>query len=112
MFDDRHGQKLFKRQQTCAQAVINVVIVIGDIIGKRGDLRLQRRPAVQVEIKLGIGRGKRPFGCRDRAIVLGEALKRLPGQVEPVPRGIRPVELGSAQPFGDGSDGAVEADPF
>ncbi|PAV72329.1 hypothetical protein WR25_08953 [Diploscapter pachys] len=45
--DDRHREQLVERQQPGAQAVVDVVVVVSDIVGDRGDLRLQAGVAGQ-----------------------------------------------------------------
>ena len=42
----RHFGMLFERDQPGAQTIIDIVIVVGDFIGKVGDLRFQRGAAV------------------------------------------------------------------
>ena len=47
--DQRHLEQLLEREQAGAQAVVNVVIVVGDVVRDRRDLRLQARPGRQVQ---------------------------------------------------------------
>ena len=37
-------EQILQRQETRPQTVINVVIVVGNVVGNRGDLSLQRWP--------------------------------------------------------------------
>jgi hypothetical protein len=61
--DDRHREQLVERQQPGAQAVVDIVIVIGDVVGDRRDLRLKARPTIELERKGRIGLGQRPLGA-------------------------------------------------
>ena len=47
--DERHIGEIGDREQSGAQPVVDVVVVVGDIVGERGDLRLGAR---------GTGRGR------------------------------------------------------
>ena len=64
-------QQFVKLQESGAQAIVNVMVVIGDIIGNRRNLCLERGPGGQIQrigrIKLGQG----PVDRTDRAVVLG-----------------------------------------
>ena len=64
------------------------MIVIGDVIGNRRQLRLQPGMAGQIERPLRIHPGQRPARLVDGAIVLGQPLQRLPAQVEAIETGI------------------------
>ena len=75
-----------------AQPVIDVVIVIGNVVGERGDLRLEARPAAEREVPVVVRLAKRPARRRHRPIVLGQPLERLPAEVEPVEAGIGCLE--------------------
>ena len=72
------------------------MIVVGDVVGERGDLRLEAGPGAERQIHLGIGLGQRPGRRGDRAIMLGEAFQRLPAEVEP-----RPARIGRLDPGDD-----------
>jgi iron-sulfur cluster insertion protein len=103
----RGGAKLGERKQTGAQAVVDVVRVIGDIIRDRSRLRLEARIEAQVQRLLLIVSKNR---CRNatrpvalswgagsveqRSIVLDEPRQRRLGQVEAVERGIVALEFG------------------
>ena len=58
--------------------------VIGDIVGNRRDLRLQARPAIQVQLEAGISLGQRPARLRDRSIMLGQSLERFPAKIQSI----------------------------
>ena len=58
--DQRHVEQFLEREQPGAQPVVDVVIVVGDVVGDRRDLRLQARPARQIEREFRIGLGQRP----------------------------------------------------
>ena len=47
--DQRHIGEIGDREQPGAQPVVEVVVVVGDVVGERGDLRLGTREGVQVE---------------------------------------------------------------
>ena len=76
------------------------MIVVGDVVGKRGKLRFDRGEAIEREIlpPAIIGDGARDGMGRiagvQRAVVLDETFERLPGEIEPVEARIFPLELG------------------
>ena len=96
--DERNGgAKLGERKQSGAQAVVDVVRVIGDIVRDRRRLRLEARMEAEVEGLLRVvakdrGRnaarpvalGRRARGVEQRAVVLDEPRQRRLGQVEAV----------------------------
>ena len=101
------GAKLGKREQTGAQAIIDVVGVIGDIICDRSRLRFEARMEAELQALHCIvaeDRSRdaaRPVALRRRArsveqrpVVLDEAGQRRLGQVEAVELGVMPLELG------------------
>ena len=67
--DQRHVGEIGDREQPGAQAVVDVVVVVGDVVGQRGDLRLgpgkgvrssrMRRSYSAIERRTVAGRGKR-----------------------------------------------------
>ena len=69
------------------------MIVIGDVVGDRSDLRFQARPAVERERPFRVGLGERPGGLRDRPVMLGQPLQHLPAQIES-----RKARIGAFQP--------------
>jgi hypothetical protein len=98
----RQRPRLLLGEQPGAQPVVDIVIVVGDVVRQRRDLRLRRRVLVQVEREDGVdlrhperqpaavGAGRR----QQRAVMLGDALQRLPGQVQPVEGGVAPLQHG------------------
>ena len=86
--DERQFEQRVHVENARPQAVVDVVIVIGNVVGDRRDLRLEARPAAQLERKAAVGLGHRPGRRCNRAIMLGEAFQRLPAQVEPVEIGV------------------------
>ena len=50
-FGERHHLEIIDAEQAGAQAVVDVVGVIGDIVGEGGGLRLQRGVAPQLQIE-------------------------------------------------------------
>jgi hypothetical protein len=85
--DERRLQEIVERQQPGTQPVVNVVIVIGDIVGDRRDLRFEARPEAEIERKLRVGLRQRPARRSDRAIMLGEPFQRLPAEIQSVEPG-------------------------
>src|SRR5262249_33688137 len=47
---DRKLDHLINFKEACSQAIVDVVIVVGDIVGNGGDLRLEPWPAFELEI--------------------------------------------------------------
>ncbi len=90
-----HGRQSFDRQKAGAQAVVDVMREIGDIVREARDLRFRVRPAVEFE---ALPCFDAPHGlsdrvvARDRTIVFGKALERFPGEVQPVEVQILPFE--------------------
>ena len=62
--DQRHLEQLLEREQAGAQAVVDVVIVVGDVVGDRRHLRLEARPAAPD--RAGIRSRPRPAPRADR----------------------------------------------
>jgi hypothetical protein len=92
------------------------VIVVGDVVGERGELRFERSIGGKLEVLLQaiIGDRTRYRPRRgtpgERAVVLDEALKRLPGEVEAVEAGIFALERGDdAQGLGVVVEAALAA---
>ena len=56
----RQLEQLVDVEQAGAKPVVDVVIVIGNVVGNRGDLRFEAWPASELEIPFGIGLGHRP----------------------------------------------------
>ena len=92
--DAAQPTQLVQIEEPRAQPVVDVVGVVGDVVGDGGDLRLQRRlpggrrvggPGHPRDDGMGIAR---------RAVVLGEALQRLPGQIEAVMGEVAAFQLG------------------
>ena len=90
-----------------AQAVVDIVCVIGDVVGKGRDLGFQRRKTPQFQIEglvevgdadgntaFAIAPGRGPATLGQRAVVLDDALQRFPGQVEPVEFGVAMLQRG------------------
>src|SRR6516165_7464811 len=103
----RHGDDLFEVKRFRAQAVVDVVGVIGDVVGHGGDLGFSagETPEPQVLRAAIIENGgrnavspivlKRCAGAvGKRTIVLDQALERFPGQVQAVERWIAPLQRG------------------
>ena len=111
--DQRHLGKLVQGEDPRRQPVVDIVIVVGDVVGDGRDLRLRRRPGPEPQIELAVElhdrlprrRAQHP---RRRAVVLDHALQRLPRQVEPIEGGIAPLQTGQDA---EGLDVVVEAAP-
>ena len=104
---ERHHLEIVDRKQAGAQAIVDIVRIIGDVVGDRGDLGLQRGKAPQFEVvepdvvgdsdrhaAIAIPPDRRPAPVGQRAVVLDDAFQRFPGQVEPVEFGIAMFERG------------------
>ena len=76
--DERHLQQRVQIEQSGAKPVVDVVIVVGDVVGDRRDLRLQARPAVQLQVEFGIRLAQRPSRDRRPAHCAWPALPALP----------------------------------
>ena len=105
--DERNGADRGEIEQAGAQAVVDVVRVIGDVVGDRRRLRLETGVLAETEALqaiVGEDRGgnaprapafERPsFGVDQRAVVLDQSLERLLGQIEAVEIGVAALELG------------------
>ena len=102
----RHLGDIVEREQFGAQAVIDVVGVIGNVVGDGCDLRLGAGVAPELEV-LGLAvtkdgrrhatlavaanRGAAVIG--ERAVVLDQPFECLPGEVEPVEGGVATLQL-------------------
>ena len=70
------------------------MIVVGDIVRNRGDLRFQARPAAELQVPVGVRFGHRPGRGTHGSVVLGEPFKRFPAEVQAIEVGIRRLEPG------------------
>ena len=114
----RDGFEHVEGKQPGAQAVVYVMRVVGDVVGDRRALRLETGIFVEPEVeefgKVADRLRDRAFqalpaGVGERAVVLDQALQRLPGEVQPVELGIAAFQPGDdAQRLGV----VVEAAPF
>ena len=97
---ERHLGQIACPEQARPQPVIDIVVVVGDVVGQRRDLRLRSRKAVEFERMPPIvfedrGRHRPPHPRPEqRAVVLRRAFQRLPAQIEPVEPGIAVFEPG------------------
>ena len=105
--DERHRGDIVERKQIGAQAVVDVMGVIGDVIRQRGHLRFRARLRPQLQVldfvvgedrrrhaALGIAADRRAGAVGERAVVLDQAFQRFPGEIEPVEGGIAALQLG------------------
>ena len=87
----RHRGDIVEREQIGAQAVVDVMGVVGDVVGQRGHLRLRARRRPQLEILdpavgedrrrhavLGIAADRVAVAAGERAVVLDQALPGFP----------------------------------
>src|SRR5215510_12325795 len=89
---DRHFGKLGEGEESGAVAVVDVVIVIGDVIGERRGLRLDRGEGRKLEVlpcavfadRLGHGAAFKRVRPGQRTVMLDQTFERLPGEVEAV----------------------------
>ncbi len=90
--------EVFEAEETGAQPVVEVVVVVGDVVGDGGDLRLAGSEAVQFEVVLlgVLAQRARHFladaRADQRAVMLGDAFERLPRQIQPVEIGVAVLE--------------------
>ena len=96
--EGRRGRNVVERKQPGAQPVVDVVADIGDVVGPRRRLRLDAGESRQLQRIEGVkgrdivrqqAQGVRP---RKRPIMLGDALQRLPAEIEPVVIGVAPLQ--------------------
>ena len=85
-------QQFVEIEKPRAQAIVDIVVVVGDIVGKRRHLRLQRGIGAEFEVIGCIEFTQRPVRRGDRAVVLGQPFQGLPRQVEPVMLAIRRLD--------------------
>ncbi len=80
-------------EQAGAQRVVDVVGVVGDVVGDRGGLRLEAGVGLGHQVGAGadVVEGRR---ADDRAVVLEDALEGLPAEVQPVMLGVAVLEAG------------------
>ncbi len=90
----RQGQRahLVQREELRADPVFQVMVVVGDVVGDGRHLCLRAGMAAQLEPVERVVLGKVRRGAPDRAVVLGQPLQRLPGQVQPVEPGVAGFE--------------------
>ena len=101
---DRHLGELGEIEQPGTEAVIDVVIVVGDVVGESSGLRLDRGEGGKLEVLLrAIGQDRvrhgRPIVPRrvrsgQRAVMLHQPFERLPGEIDPVEARIFLFQLG------------------
>ena len=75
-------------EQAGAQAVVDVVVVVGDLVGEIGDLRFERRPPLLEEALADLAQLAR---VRHRA-VLEDAFASFERQIEAVESGVALLE--------------------
>src|SRR5262249_25885352 len=95
--------EIIQREQAGPQSVIDVVGVVGDIVGKRGELRLGAGKAPKLEVvgvvadrlrqaALPIPSDRRSRAGGKRAGVLDKPFERFPGEIEAGERRITPLK--------------------
>ena len=95
--DQRHVHQVGQGEQPRLHAIVDVVVVVGDVIGQGGHLRFGRGPGVQAQRVLGVivrhplPRRPRQF-VGHRPVVLDHPLQGLPGQVQADEGGIAALQ--------------------
>ena len=91
--NDRQGADVIIGEQFCTKSVLQVMVIIGNIVGQGRNLRLGTGIGFQLQIVAGVVFGQR-IGQRARygAVVFGQCLQRFPCQVQPVPFGVMPFQ--------------------
>ncbi len=89
-----HRRQGIRFEQAGPQRIVDVVIVVGDIVGQRGHLRFRTSESVKLQI---VARVIRRQGFMNpprvhRAIMLGDPFQRLPGEIQAVKPGIAAFE--------------------
>ena len=119
--DSRQPGEIVEREQFGAQPVVDVVGVVGDVVGDRGRLRLG--PGVAPQHEIGSGRFERQrrrqsalsvaadralAAIGERAVVLDQAFEGFPREIEPVELRVAPLDQGDdAQGLGVVVEAAV-----
>ena len=98
---------LRKIDEPGAQAIVDIMRIIGDVVGERRRLCLGAGKTREVEIldgiifedrrgksAFGIARGDLSIGLQKRSVVFDEPFQCLPSQIEPVEGGVAAFELG------------------
>ena len=93
----RDGGDVVNAEQPGAQPVVDIVGVVGDVVGESGDLRLQARKTPQFQVlqarkvqdrlrhaALAIAANWLAVAIGERAVVFDQPLQRLPGEIETV----------------------------
>src|SRR3546814_13545815 len=100
--------QVVEREQPGAQAVVDVVVVVGDVVGKRRHLGLRRGEGGELEVApvAAVGDQRRRHRvvllrrrAGERHAVLHDALYRFPGRVEVIATG------GAAPPLAQEEEG-------
>ncbi len=81
--DEIEREQLIELEEASAQAVVDVVVVVSDIVGQCSDLRLGEAPASQIEREIGIERSQRPARIGHRTVVLGETFEHFHERLSP-----------------------------
>jgi len=93
---ERCRNEIVHRKKSGAQSVVDVVIHISYVVGNGGDLRLDPRPARQIQRPLSVEIRNRPrkrcSSARQRTVMLHQSFKRFPGEIETVERGVAMLE--------------------
>ena len=102
---ERDLREIVEREQVGAQPVVDVVGVVGDVVGDRGDLRLGAGEAPQFEVlqaaivedrlrhaALAVAPDRLAVAVGQRTVVLDQPFERLPGEIETVEGGVAPLE--------------------
>ena len=82
--DQRQLDQLVDLKEARAEAVVDVVIVVGDVVRDRRDLRFEPRPASSSRSRSPFASAIAQLGLGDRPVMLRQPLERLPAQVQAV----------------------------
>ncbi len=106
-YERNFGAELGDRKQAGAQAVVDVVGVVGDVVGDRRRLSLEAGVAAEIErLTLIVAKdrdrnaahpvalGGRIGGVKQRAVVLHQPRESRLGEIEPVEGGVAALEFG------------------
>ena len=92
---NRQLRQFIAREELGPKPIMQIVMIISDIIGNGGHLRLGAGMGRELQINLLAGRSQRPRDRRaHRAIMFGNPLKRFPTQVQAIEIGVVPLQMG------------------
>ena len=103
--EQRHAREILDRKKPGAQAIVDVVGIIGNVVGNSRELRLGAGKAPQLEVlrpvmqrdgmrqpALAINPAWAAVAQRERTIMLDQPLERFPGKIQSIEGGVAPLE--------------------